>query len=140
MEWRERRSRPTFRSCASRRWPCCGRIGWRGIASVGYKLDPRDGRYRLMEINGRCYLSHALATRCGVNYPLLSWREHAMRQRVQASSNGWGGLWTHAHADLLYSVVEDRDESWSWPGFAREYLGPRIDAVWSAADPLPFLV
>jgi D-aspartate ligase len=115
------------------------KIGWRGIASVEYKLDPRDGRYRLMEINGRCYLSHALATRCGVNYPLLSWQEHAMRQRVEARSNGWCGLWLHTHADLLYSALENRDESWSWPGFTRGYLGPWIDAVWSAADPLPFV-
>jgi predicted ATP-grasp superfamily ATP-dependent carboligase len=115
------------------------KIGWRGIASAEYKLDPRDGRYRLMEINGRCYLSHALATRCGVNYPFLSWQEHAMRRNVRASSNGWRGLWLHLHADLLYSAVEDRTESWSWSSFARGYLGPWVDAVWSAADPLPFL-
>ena len=62
-------------------------LEWRGLACVEYKLDPRDGRYRLMEINGRCPLSNALPTRCGVNYPLLAWREHALKQPVSATPN-----------------------------------------------------
>jgi predicted ATP-grasp superfamily ATP-dependent carboligase len=115
------------------------RIGWRGIASAEYKLDPRDGRYRLMEINGRCYLSHALATRCGVNYPLLAWLEHARHRRVAASPNGWRGVWLHLHADLLYTAVQERGPDWSWGEFLRSYAGPWIDAVWSAADPAPFM-
>jgi D-aspartate ligase len=115
------------------------KIGWRGVASAEYKLDPRDGRYRLMEINGRCFLTHGLATRCGVNYPLLTWREHALRQKVRATSNGWQGLWLHMHADLLYTAVENRSESWSWSDFLGGYMGPIVDAVWSPSDPLPFL-
>jgi D-aspartate ligase len=115
------------------------RIGWRGTASVEYKLDPRDGRYRLMEINGRCPLINALPTRCGVNYPLLAWREHVLREKVSAAPNGWRGVWTHMHADLLYTMVEDRDPDWSWSEFFRSYTGPWVDAVWSSKDPLPFL-
>jgi D-aspartate ligase len=115
------------------------RIGWRGTASVEYKLDPRDGRYRLMEINGRCPLINALPTRCGVNYPLLAWREHVLRETVSAKPNGWNGVWTHMHADLLYTMVEDREPDWSWLDFIRSYTGPWVDAVWSSKDPLPFL-
>ncbi|HEX6434067.1 MAG TPA: hypothetical protein VFZ87_07480 [Gemmatimonadales bacterium] len=115
------------------------RIGWRGLACVEYKLDPRDGRFRLMEINGRCPLSNALPTRCGVNYPLLAWREHVLRETVSAAANGWNGVWTHLHADLLYTAVEDRGPDWSWPEFIRSYTGPWVDAVWSAKDPIPFL-
>jgi predicted ATP-grasp superfamily ATP-dependent carboligase len=106
---------------------------------VEYKLDPRDGRYRLMEINGRCPLINALPARCGVNYPLLAWREHVLREKVNAESNGWRGVWTHMHADLLYTLVEDRDPEWSWSEFVRSYTGPWVDAVWSSKDPLPFL-
>jgi D-aspartate ligase len=115
------------------------RIEWRGLASVEYKLDARDGRYRLMEINGRCSLTNALPTRCGVNYPLLAWRENAMRQRVSATSNGWPGVWTHMHADILYTAMEKREPEWSWKEFAASYAGPWVDAVWSSKDPLPFL-
>jgi predicted ATP-grasp superfamily ATP-dependent carboligase len=114
-------------------------IGWRGTASVEYKLDPRDGRYRLMEINGRCPLVNALPTRCGVNYPLLAWREHVLREAVSAAPNGWGGVWTHMHADLLYTAVEERTPDWSWLDFIRSYAGPWVDAVWTKSDPVPFL-
>ena len=116
------------------------RIGWRGVASVEYKLDPRDGRYRLMEINGRCPLINALPTRCGVNYPLLAWREHVRREKVSAAPNGWSGVWTHMHADLLYTAVEERGPDWSWRDFIRSYTGPWVDAVWSSKDPVPFLM
>ena len=115
------------------------RIEWRGLACVEYKLDARDGRYRLMEINGRCPLTNALPTRCGINYPLLAWREHAMREPVSATSNGWAGVWTHMHADLLYTAMEKREPDWSWKEFAGSYAGPWVDAVWSSKDPLPFL-
>lgn len=114
-------------------------IGWRGMASVEYKLDPRDGSYRLMEVNGRCFLINGLPTRCGINYPLLAWREHAMRERVRAEYNGWRGTWFHLHADLLYTAVEERDPDWSWREFIRGYSGPWVDAVWSSKDPIPFL-
>jgi predicted ATP-grasp superfamily ATP-dependent carboligase len=115
------------------------RIGWRGTASVEYKLDPRDGRYRLMEINGRCALANALPTRCGVNYPLLAWREHVLRESVSAAPNGWRGVWTHMHADFLYTAIEERDPNWSWLEFIGNYTGPWVDAVWSSKDPMPFL-
>jgi len=115
------------------------RLEWRGLACVEYKLDDRDGRYRLMEINGRCPLSNALPTRCGINYPLLAWREHVLRQHVSATSNGWPGVWTHMHADLLYTAMEERGPDWSWKEFARSYAGPWVDAVWSSKDPVPFL-
>ena len=115
------------------------RIGWRGVASLEYKLDPRDGRFRLIEINGRCFLSHGLPTRCGVNYPLLAWREAALRQKVRATPTLWSGTWLHLHADLLYTAVQKQGPEWRWRELIGQYFGPWVDAVWSAADPIPFL-
>ncbi len=39
------------------------RVGWRGIASAEYKLDPRDESYRLIDVNCRPFLSQGLALR-----------------------------------------------------------------------------
>jgi D-aspartate ligase len=114
------------------------RIGWQGTASVEYLRDPRDGRYRLVDITGRCFLSHGLATRSGVNYPLLTWQEHARHQRVAAAPNGWRGTWLHLHSDLLYRAFEPGHHV-TWSPLARTFSKPWIDAVWSAADPAPFV-
>lgn len=44
-----------------------------GISQVEFKLDPRDGEYRLMEINGRSWSWIKLAAFSGVNLPLIQY-------------------------------------------------------------------
>lgn len=46
-------------------------IGWTGVAMVEFKRDERDGRPKLMEINGRFWGSLQLAIDCGVDFPSL---------------------------------------------------------------------
>jgi len=47
------------------------KLKWCGIAMVEWKLDPRDNRPKLMEINPRFWGSLELAVRAGVNFPVL---------------------------------------------------------------------
>ncbi len=47
-------------------------VGWEGIAMVEFKRDIRDGRAKLMEINGRFWGSLQLAVSSGVDFPSLS--------------------------------------------------------------------
>lgn len=46
-------------------------LKWRGIGMVEWKLDPRDGKPKLMEINPRFWGSLELAVRAGVDFPAL---------------------------------------------------------------------
>ncbi len=46
-------------------------LRWRGIAMVEWKVDPRDGRSKLMEINPRFWGSLELAVRSGIDFPAL---------------------------------------------------------------------
>ena len=48
--------------------------GWSGPAMVEYKMDPRDGKPKLMEINARYWGSLQLAIASGVDFPLLHYR------------------------------------------------------------------
>ena len=47
-------------------------LEYRGISQVEFKRDPRDGRYKLMEINPRLYQWHGLAAACSVDLPRLA--------------------------------------------------------------------
>lgn len=47
------------------------RINWKGIAMVEFKRDIRDGKAKLMEINGRFWGSLQLAISSGVDFPAL---------------------------------------------------------------------
>ena len=42
-------------------------LGFHGVSQVEFKRDPRDGAYKLMEVNPRLWQWHALAAACGVN-------------------------------------------------------------------------
>jgi predicted ATP-grasp superfamily ATP-dependent carboligase len=49
-------------------------LRWHGVAMVEFKLDRRDGRPRLMEINGRFWNSLPLAVAAGVDFPWMLYR------------------------------------------------------------------
>ena len=46
-------------------------LDWFGVAMVEFKLDPRDGIPKLMEINPRFWGSLSLAIESGVNFPYI---------------------------------------------------------------------
>jgi predicted ATP-grasp superfamily ATP-dependent carboligase len=46
-------------------------VGWEGVAMVEFKRDQRDGKAKLMEINGRFWGTLQLAIGCGVDFPVL---------------------------------------------------------------------
>ena len=46
-------------------------LDWVGVAMVEFKVDPRDGKTKLMEINPRFWGSLELAIASGVNFPAL---------------------------------------------------------------------
>ncbi len=50
-------------------------IGYRGIGSVEFKRDPRDGEFKLMEINMRPPLLMAVACAAGVNLAYVAYRD-----------------------------------------------------------------
>jgi predicted ATP-grasp superfamily ATP-dependent carboligase len=116
-------------------------IGWHGMANAEYKLDQRDGRFRLMEINGRCFMMHGLASRAGVNYPYLAWREHGLKEKkIGAQPNNWWGVWIHLLRDLYYGIFHHNAEGLELSDYVESYRRPRAFAVWSAKDPLPFIM
>ncbi len=46
-------------------------IGWRGLAELEFKLDDRDGKYKILEINPRIWAWVQLPVSCGVDFPYL---------------------------------------------------------------------
>ena len=48
-------------------------VGLRGLGNVEFKRDPRDGEWKLIEINSRFSGGNALVTRSGIDLALLSY-------------------------------------------------------------------
>lgn len=51
------------------------RLRYRGIFSAEFKLDGRDGMFRILEVNTRAWWYVEFATRCGVNVVEMAWRD-----------------------------------------------------------------
>ena len=49
-------------------------LKWYGVAMVEFKMDPRDGRPKLMEVNPKFWGSLELAIHSGVDFPYLLYR------------------------------------------------------------------
>ncbi len=50
-------------------------LNYRGIFSAEFKHDPRDGEYRLLEINARPWWFISYAADCGVNVATMAYRD-----------------------------------------------------------------
>jgi predicted ATP-grasp superfamily ATP-dependent carboligase len=48
-------------------------LGFHGPSQVEFKRDPRDGAFKLIEINPRLWQWHGLAPACGVNIALIAY-------------------------------------------------------------------
>ena len=97
-------------------------VGFHGISQVEFKRDPRDGVYKLMEINPRLWQWHGLAAACGVDLPRIAYRDLLGVPQEAARMNGDGKRWA-------ISLM-----SGSPAAFQRL---PYVDAVLALDDPLP---
>jgi predicted ATP-grasp superfamily ATP-dependent carboligase len=68
-------------------------LGYHGISQVEFKRDPRNGRYKLMEVNPRLWQWHGLAAACGVDLPVIAYADLLGRQVEPATMNGSGRRW-----------------------------------------------
>jgi len=50
-------------------------IGFEGIAEVEFMQDPRDGKFKLLEINPRIWGWHTLAIRSGADLPYILYQD-----------------------------------------------------------------
>jgi carbamoylphosphate synthase large subunit len=100
-------------------------LGYHGISQVETKRDPRDGRYKLMEINPRLWQWHSLAAACGVDLPYIAYRDLVGEPLPPARMHGDGKRWA-------ITLMAGSSLALERP--------PYVDAVFARDDPKPALV
>jgi D-aspartate ligase len=68
-------------------------LGFHGLSQVEFKRDPRDGAYKLMEVNPRLWQWHGLASACGVDLPLIAYRDLTGERLEPVTANGSRRRW-----------------------------------------------
>ena len=111
-------------------------LGWKGLAMVEFRVDRRDGRPKLMEINPRLWGSLHLAIISGMDFPHMLYRM-SVDGDVAAQDDYTPGIrcrWL-IPGDILHLLSNLRRLKGS-PGFFRSNHG---DDLLSASDPLPVI-
>jgi D-aspartate ligase len=113
-------------------------IDYYGLVELEYKHDPRDGVYKLLDVNARTWGYHSVGGPAGVDFPYLLFRDQIGAPVEEAHARP-GVRWIRLSTDVPNAL---RD---IWAGRLRpgEYLrslrGVRTEAVFSIKDPLPGL-
>jgi D-aspartate ligase len=114
-------------------------LRFHGVSQVEFKRDPRDGRFRLMEVNARHWKWHGLAARCGVNLSYAAYRD-AVGDPYMARRQQDGVKWIVANKDVPLAVLEIAKRERRAGDYLRSLEGTRMDGLHALDDPLPGLL
>jgi predicted ATP-grasp superfamily ATP-dependent carboligase len=114
-------------------------LGYSGFSCTEFKWDARDGRYKLMEVNGRHNMSSRLAAQSGMDFPWIEYRHLAYGERPAPCDFEDGIYWIDLTRDLAHSAAHRRHERYSLASYLAPYLRPHVFAELDWSDPRPFL-
>lgn len=114
-------------------------INYYGLSEVEFMQDPRDGKYQLLEINARIWAWHTLAIRAGVDFPYLLYKD-MLGESVKISSFEENIKWIRLITDIPTVATEILRRKMKITDYLHSLKGKKEFAVFSIADPLPFIV
>ena len=114
-------------------------LDYTGIAEVEFKRDPRDGRYKLLDVNARIWTWAQLGAAAGVDFPYALWRV-ASGEEVALLRPTREVAWLHASRDLVAAAHEMLRGTLTPAAWLRSLAKPLAFAAFSLDDPLPGLV
>jgi D-aspartate ligase len=115
-----------------------GLIGYYGIAEVEFMLDPRDNRFKLIEVNPRFWGWHSLAIAAGVDLPHYLFQDMTGQKPVFRKSDP-NVKWLHLTTDIPTVFLEILRGRMTMGDYMASLRGRKQDAVFALDDPLPFI-
>jgi len=88
-------------------------LKYHGLMEAEWKMDPRDGVFKLLEINARQSMQNSLPTRCGINLILLTYLD-AIGEKITYINNYEKGIKWISFFEDLQSVIETHVSMTDW--------------------------
>jgi predicted ATP-grasp superfamily ATP-dependent carboligase len=114
-------------------------LNFSGPVEVEFKLDQRDGRYKLLDVNARVWTWIALGALAGVDFPMVQWRL-AMGEIVPQVRGHSGVAWMHGSRDIVAACHEMLVRGLSPGRYLNSIDKPLVFAAFAADDLKPGLV
>lgn len=114
-------------------------INYYGLAEVEFMQDPRDGSFKLLEINPRIWGWHTLAIGSGIDLPYLLFQD-MIGEKVEANSFNEHVKWFRLITDIPTVISEIIKNNITVKEYLTSFKGKKIYAVFSTRDPFPFFI
>jgi len=113
-------------------------LRYTGLVEIEFKLDPRDGQYKLLDVNTRVWGWHTLCGRAGVDFPYLLWLQSQGRRVPEVHARA-GTRWVRMGADFLAALPEVFGGRIPARSYLRSISGRVEWAIFAGDDPMPFV-
>ena len=110
-----------------------------GLSEVEFMQDPRDGKYKLIEINARTWGWHTLAIKAGVDFPYLLYQD-MVGGKVKNNSFRENIKWVRLITDVPTVAIEIFKRKMKITDYFNSLKGEKEFAVLSIEDPLPLIM
>jgi predicted ATP-grasp superfamily ATP-dependent carboligase len=115
-------------------------IDYYGIVDAEFRKDPRDGKFKFIEINPRCWMQVCLPANYGINYPYIAYMDaNGKRFEIPSMSNE-NIKYLFMIEDFLSSLKSIKKGELSIREWIKSYKGKKVYAIFCWSDPIPFFV
>lgn len=111
-------------------------IHYYGLVEMEYKLDPRDGQYKLLDVNGRTWGYHTLGQEAGVDFSRLLF-EDQNGAHLEPARGRAGVKWVRLVTDLPTGFAAVMGKRQTLGSYLRSLRNADTEAVFSREDFLP---
>jgi D-aspartate ligase len=111
-------------------------IDYYGLAEVEFKLDPRDGEYKLLDVNARSWGFHSLGQPAGVDFSHALFA-HQIGEAIPSGRARPGIGWLRLVTDLPTAFSDILHREITIADYLTSLRKTRIESVFSRRDPLP---
>jgi len=123
--------------CYRQSVPLLRALNYTGVCEVEYLFDPRDGKYKLIEINARTWLWVGLAKACGVDFTKLIYN-YVNKMPVEYPANYEQNVkWINYLTDSFMSFHLILKRQLTPIQFIKSISGKKVRAVFQMRDPVP---
>ena len=115
-------------------------IKYYGIVDAEFRKDPRDGNYKLIEINPRCWMQISFPARYGINYPYIAYMDVIGKKLEKQTLSNENIKYLYMFEDFQSSFKSFKKGELSIREWINSYKGKKEYAIFSWSDPVPSFV
>jgi predicted ATP-grasp superfamily ATP-dependent carboligase len=111
-------------------------IDYYGLVEVEFKYDPRDGEYKLLDVNARSWGFQSLGSAAGVDFSYMLYADQIGKPlRPCRAKPGIG--WLRLLTDVPTAISDILNRDITWGDYLASLRKTRVESVFCRKDPLP---